>query len=65
MKTKCEHYNKCKIKGIIYPYCYNNECLDKPHKPKVEGSPRLEEASEGRTSIPPTNELAGILEVFL
>lgn len=35
------------------------------HKPKVEGSPRLEETSEGRTSIPPTNELAGILEVIL
>jgi len=27
--------------------------------------PRLEELSEGRTSIPPTNKLAGILEVIL
>jgi len=35
------------------------------HKPKVEGSPRLKEQSEGRTSIPPTIKMAGILEVFL
>ena len=35
------------------------------NKPKVEGSPRLEEGSEGRTSIPPTIEMAGILEVIL
>ena len=35
------------------------------HKPKVETQTRLEETSEGRTSIPPTNELEGILEVIL
>ena len=35
------------------------------HKPKVEGSQRLEEKSEGRTLIPPTIKTAGILEVIL
>ena len=35
------------------------------HKPKVEERPRLEETSEGRTSIPPTIKMAGILEVIL
>ena len=28
-----------------------------PHKPKVETQTRLEETSEGRTSIPPTNDI--------
>ena len=35
------------------------------HKPKVEAHTRLEEQSEGRTSIPPTIKMAGILEVIL
>jgi len=35
------------------------------NKPMVEGSTRLEETSEGRTSIPPTIKMAGILEVIL
>jgi len=37
----------------------------KPQKPKVEGSPRLDIKIEGRTSIPPTIKMAGILEVIL
>lgn len=33
------------------------------YKAKLNRMERLEEQSEGRTSIPPTNEFAGILEV--
>jgi len=25
--SKCRHYEECKIKGYIYPYCYNDKCL--------------------------------------
>jgi hypothetical protein len=26
--SKCRDYEECKIKGHIYPYCYNDKCLN-------------------------------------
>jgi len=48
---------------VASPKCPSDTSLNPDIKSNF--SPRLEETSEGRTSIPPTNELAGILEVIL